>query len=323
MTFATESLRCKQVMIRYYIFFLFLFNVAVSAQVIKTQKDTSYWTKKNTIGFDFSQIAFVNWNAGGNSSISGLVKGNFTRKYEKNQTRWLSELIIRYGLNKQEDVEWRKTDDVFQINSTVGHKKSALSQWFYSAKFNFITQFTNGYRYPNTQVPISKPFAPAYTFLGIGSEYVDINKIYLIYLSPLTMKKTLVLDQRLADLGAFGVRKATFDAEGNRITKGEKIRFEAGILITGQYKKEIMKNITLENRISLYTDYFNNFGNIDIDNFLTLDMKVNEYVSANIGIHIIYDDDIKAQKDNNGTLEEIGPRIQLKQLLGVGLVYNF
>ena len=36
----------------------------------------SAWTKKNTIGFDLSEIAFVNWSAGGTNSISGLFKGN-------------------------------------------------------------------------------------------------------------------------------------------------------------------------------------------------------------------------------------------------------
>jgi hypothetical protein len=44
------------------------------------------------------------------------------------------------------------------------------------------------------------------------------------------------------------------------------------------YKQEILKNITLENRLSLYSDYINKFGNIDIDYDLTLELVVNEYV---------------------------------------------
>ena len=79
----------------------------------------------------------------------------------------------------------------------------------------------------------------------------------------------------------------------------------------------------MENRLSLYSDYLNNFGNIDIDWQLSLNLIVNEYVRANIGMHLIYDDDIKAKKDINGVQTEIGPRIQLKQMIGVGLVYNF
>jgi hypothetical protein len=36
----------------------------------------SFWNK-NSLGFDISEVAFVNWSAGGTSSISGLFKGKF------------------------------------------------------------------------------------------------------------------------------------------------------------------------------------------------------------------------------------------------------
>jgi hypothetical protein len=52
--------------------------------------------KKNKIGFDISEIVFVNWNAGGTSSISGLLKGKFNRIYTKNNYNWTNELIVRY-----------------------------------------------------------------------------------------------------------------------------------------------------------------------------------------------------------------------------------
>ncbi|PZO31185.1 MAG: hypothetical protein DCF13_00970 [Flavobacteriaceae bacterium] len=308
-------------------FFFFLFNsVTFFAQdVVKTTlPDTiSHWEKKNTVGLDITQIAFVNWNAGGNSSISGLLKGNFLRKYQKGNLKWVNEMIIRYGVNKQDGVELRKTDDVFQVNSTLGYRKDTISNWYSSAKFNFNTQFTNGYAYPNTTKAISKPFAPAYIFLGVGSEYVNKPKKLNVYISPITMKTTLVLDQTLANQGAFGVNKAVFDINGNLIKEGELYRMELGFLVTNFYKKEIYKNIIWENRLSLYSDYINRFGNIDVDWQMQLELVVNEYVKANIGAHFIYDDDIKAKEERNGEQVTLGPKLQLKQLLGVGLVYNF
>ena len=308
-------------------FFFFLFNsVTFFAQdVVKTTlPDTiSHWEKKNTVGLDITQIAFVNWNAGGNSSISGLLKGNFLRKYQKGNLKWVNEMIIRYGVNKQDGVELRKTDDVFQVNSTLGYRKDTISNWYSSAKFNFNTQFTNGYAYPNTSKAISKPFAPAYIFLGVGSEYVNKPKKLNVYISPITMKTTLVLDQTLANQGAFGVNKAVFDINGNLIKEGELYRMELGFLVTNFYKKEIYKNIIWENRLSLYSDYINRFGNIDVDWQMQLELVVNEYVKANIGAHFIYDDDIKAKEERNGEQVTLGPKLQLKQLLGVGLVYNF
>ncbi len=305
--------------------FLFLFFQSNYSQIIRTElPDTiSYWSKENKVGLDVSQISFVNWNAGGNNSISGLLKGEFIRTYTKDNIRWKNELIMRYGINKQERQEVRKTDDQFVFNSTFGYKKDTTSVWYYAGKFNFRTQFANGYNYPNTNLAISRPFAPAYSFLGIGAEYSrkDIN--FNLYLSPLTQKTTMVFDQRLANQGSFGVEKAVYDEFGNLIKKGKNIRNETGFLITNQWKKEIFQNINLEHRMSLYTDYLNNFGNIDIDWQLQLDMTVNQYVKANIGTHIIYDDDIKSKQEENGVQVIKGPKVQLKQLLGVGVTYSF
>ncbi len=133
----------------------------------------------------------------------------------------------------------------------------------------------------------------------------------------------MVLDQTLANQGAFGVQKAIYDTNGNVIVEGSKSKTEIGFLVTNYYKKEVIKNITLENRLNLYSDYINNFGNVDVDWELKFDLIVNQYVRANIGSHVIYDDDIKAKKEINGTQTIIGSKIQLKQILGVGLAYAF
>jgi len=290
---------------------------------VKVPDVVSPWQKKNSVGFDLNEIAFVNWNAGGVSSVSGLLKTNFSRIYTKRNVKWGSELIMRYGLNKQDGVEVRKTDDAVQLNSTVGYRRDTLSNWYHSAKFTFSTQFSNGYNYPDKSHPISRAFAPAYTFLGMGAEYSNKEKKVNIYLSPATMKNTLVLDQRLADLGSFGVDKAVYDVDGNRIRAGKRSRTELGALVTSHFKADVAKNITYENRLSLYTDYLNHFGNIDTDWQGTLDLVVNQYVRANIGFHIIYDDDIKANEEQDGKQVQVGPKIQLKQMLGIGAVYNF
>ena len=144
-----------------------------SAQIIRTKlpDSISYWKKENKVGLDISQITFVNWNAGGNNSVSGLLKGQFIRTYIKENIHWKNELIARYGINKQEKQDVRKTDDQLQINSTFGYRTDTISNWYYAGKFNFNTQFANGYAYPNTDLAISRPFTPAYTFLGIGAEY--------------------------------------------------------------------------------------------------------------------------------------------------------
>ncbi len=310
--------------------FFFSFTFAQTGDTITTKKVDSVkvipsnWKKQNIVGFDLSEIAFVNWNAGGNSSISGLMKGTFIRNYEVGNRKWLNELVVRYGISKQDGVELRKTDDALEFNSTFGYRKDTTSNWYHSAKFNFRTQFTDGYSYPNTDISISQAFAPAYTFLGVGAEYNDPKKTLQLYLSPLTMKNTLVLNQRLANQGAFGVTRAIYDPITNElIREGQMSRTELGILVMTGLKREVFKNITLDNRLSLYSDYINKFGNIDVNWQMQWDFIVNKYVRASINTHIIYDDDIKAKEEVGGQQVTVGPKIQLKQMLGIGLTYSF
>lgn len=288
---------------------------------IKTMQ--SFWTKKNGIGLDFNQSAFSNWNAGGYNSISGIVKGDFFRKYEKGRIFWTSDLKLRFGLNKQENQEVRKTDDVFALNSTFGYRTSVKSKWYHSAKFTLNTQMANGYSYPNTDNPISSIFAPAYLFVGVGAEYKASASEFTVYISPATLKSTFVLNDRLANIGAFGLPGGTFNTDGDLIRAGKKSRSEFGFLITNQYRKTIAKNVILDHKISIYTDYLNRFGNIDIDWQLQLEMKVNDFIKATVGAHMIYDDDIKAKKEIEGVQVQTGPRLQFKQLLGIGLIYTF
>lgn len=285
------------------------------------RSEVSFWKKTNSLGLDINQGTFSNWSAGGYSSVSGIVKGDFSRKYEKGRTVWLNELKVRYGLNKQENVELRKTDDVLSLNSAFGYKSSVKSNWYYSAKLTLNTQMANGYSYPDVDNPISRAFAPAYLFVGIGSEYFKND--FKAYVSPLTLKSTLVLDETLANKGEFGLEGGVFDTNGNLLKAGKKSRNELGFLFTSEWKKTLMKNVLLKNNLTLYTDYLNNFGNIDVDWQLALEMKVNNAIKATLGGHLIYDDDIKNKRDVDGVQITEGPRVQFKQLLSVGLVYNF
>lgn len=284
-----------------------------------------FWTRKNSVGVNFNEVGFVNWNAGGNNSISALFHGNFERNYSKKLLNWKNIASVRYGVNAQEGREVRKSDDQIQFSSTAGYLRDSTSNFRYSAKFNFNTQFSNGYRYPDTDRPISKFMAPGYMFLGIGTEYTHPTEDLTIYLSPVTQKSTFVLDRILANEGMYGVTPAVKDEEGRVIVEGERMRMEFGILFTSGFKKRLFTNIDIDNQLSLYTDYLNKFGNIDVDWQLNLKMVINDFVQASIGTHLRYDDDVKTKEDidGDGDLETLGARIQFKQMLGVGIVYEF
>lgn len=299
-------------------------TIAKDTTTVKEEIIT-YWTRSNKAGINLNEVAFINWNSGGNNSISALMHGAFGRRYKKDLLNWNSILSVRYGLNAQQGRELRKTEDQLEIESNFGYRKDSVSNWYYSAKLDFNTQLSYGYRYPNTKDPISKFMAPGYAFVGVGTEYSAPSENLKAYISPVTQKSTFVLDQELANEGMYGVSPAVRDEEGNILENGEKIRSEFGFLISGSLTKQISENIRMNNKTRLYSDYLNKFGNIDIDWEINFDMKVNEYVRANVGSHLKYDDDVKFKEDldGDGELETVGPKVQFKQLLGVGLVYDF
>ena len=275
---------------------------------------TSFWKKVNEFGLNINEVAFVNWNAGGDNSVSALASFRFSRNYKFRYLNWNNEAIFRYGLNAQEGRKLRKTDDQLRLSSTISFRKDTITSWYYSVKANFNTQFSNGFKYPDRDNPISRFMSPGYLFVGTGTSYIPANDKFNLYISPATMKSTFVLDETLSSQGAFGV------------AKGENVFLELGFLITNTWEKEIMKNVLMNHRINLYTDYLRSFGNIDVDWEMNFNLKVNEFINANIGTHIIFDDDIKFDEvvAEDGTIVDPGiSRIQFKQLLGVGLLYSF
>ncbi len=286
----------------------------------------SFWTKINRLGINISEVAFVNWNAGGDNSVSGLGDVQFERNYKFRYIKWDNFIRLKYGLNAQEGRKLRKSDDAFRLGSTFGYRQDTISNWYYSVKANFNTQFSNGYKYPDRTTPISRFMAPGYFFIGGGTSYISENQKFNLYISPLTQKATFVLDQKLANEGAFGVKKALLNASGDVITPGENSFIELGFLITNIWATEIAKNVGLSHNLSLYTDYLSSFGNIDVDWELNLNLMVNKFITTSIGTHMIYDDDILFDRivDTNGIVIDPGePRLQFKQTLGVGVFYQF
>lgn len=313
------------------VLFCFLFQI-ISAQpdslFIKEKKkkyDGPQWKQKNKAIVDINEVAFVNWNSGGSNSISGLLGVESSANYRDKYFSWKNNISARYGINKQQNRETRKTDDLFEINSNMGYKPDINSNWFYSARLNFRTQLANGYKYPNKDEPISKLMAPGYLFFGGGMEYGKHIDEFSLYFSPITLKATFVLDEDLANAGSFGVTPAVLDIDGNVIVPGERFRREIGILITNSYEMEVAQNINMKHQVSLYTDYINNFGNVDLDWRLDFDFKVNSYVRATLGSHLRYDDDVKTSKPTEieDEFDEAGAKVQWKQFLGVGFALDF
>lgn len=295
---------------------------------IKEKKDEytgPQWIYENKAAFLINEAVFINWNAGGTNSISGILDLKSNINYKDKFFVWNNDAHLRYGINAQEKREARKTDDLFEVNSNLGYHADDNSNWYYMARFNYRTQLTNGYNYPNTDKPISRFMAPGYVFFGGGLEYGRNMEELSFYFSPLTLKGTFVLDENLANAGSFGVKPAEYDDDGNVLVPGEQFRKEFGVLLTHSYEMKLAENIFVKNQVSFYSDYLNRFGNIDVDWSLDFNFKVNSFVKATFGSHLRYDDDVKTKEPSEieGEFTESGAKVQWKQFLGIGVAFDF
>lgn len=269
-------------------------------------KDT-LWTTEGNFSLNFSQVSLTNWAAGGKSSMSGIGMLNYKANYKKEKLSWDNSFDLRYGFLKEDNVDLRKSDDNIDISSKLGIQTSESSKWHYSGLLNFKSQFAEGINYDDVdEKVISKFMSPGYLNIGAGMDY-KTDKLSIL-LSPVNGKFTFVTDDVLSDEGAFGV------------DPGKKARGEMGAMAKIEYKTEIMKNVTLDTKVDLFTNYLENFGNIDIDWTGKINMKVNDYLSANLVMQLIYDDDIDIEDSETG---ESGPKVQFMESFGAGLTLTF
>ncbi len=281
------------------------------------------WKIGGIVTVNAQQVSLTNWAAGGNSSISlsGLI--NVFATYTKGKVVWDNNLQLGYGVIKQgSNKKWWKNDDKIQITSKVGRKLS--KSWYLSGLADFRTQFVDGFNYPNDSIYISRFMAPGYGLASLGFDYKP-NDHFSAFISPVTGKFTFVNDDKLASTGAFGVQKDIMDPSDTTkyIQHHKTHREEFGAYVKMQYQTKVMENITFQTVLELFSNYFHNPQNVDVNWTTLTTFKVNKFISATLSTQLIYDDDVKVLRtagDNKGTT---GPDVQFKQVLGVGFSYKF
>jgi hypothetical protein len=288
-------------------------QVTDAEKQLRSQKEDTVlgWNKGGIININLSQASLTNWAAGGQSSfaMNGLLS-----IYAHNVSVkgiWENYLDAGYGtLTQGKSSEWRKTDDKIDFTSKYGYKTA--ENLYIAVLINFKTQMANGYNYPNDSVRISGFIAPGYMLASIGLDYRP-SENFTAYLAPLTYKLTLVNDNDLSDAGAFGVNA------------GKKSKHEFGGYLRLFLKKDLMQNISFQSKLDLFSNYLNKPQNIDVSWECLVSLKVNKFFSATLSTNLLYDDDIDLfiDSNNDGIIDETGPRVQFKEVLAIGLSMNF
>ncbi|WP_258105550.1 DUF3078 domain-containing protein [Marinoscillum sp. MHG1-6] len=291
----------------------------LSCQLLAQDDSTKYWTSGGFGSLTFSQVTLKNWAGGGQPSVSINGVMNAFADYSKGRLKWENSLDLAYGLIRQgNNGSLVKSDDKINLVTKFGYKiLNDNEKWFYSGLLDFRTQFAKGFVENETtgklDSVISRFMAPAYLTIGLGVDYKPSSVLSINYI-PLTGKFTFVNDQTLADAGAYGV------------PDGSKARGEFGSYFRIKYHDDIMKNVNLDSRLELFSNYVKDFGTIDVNWQNALVMKVNKFLTANFYSQMIYDKDIRQNKDKNGNgivePSEMKAKLQFKTVIGLGLSYS-
>jgi Protein of unknown function (DUF3078) len=288
-----------------------------SAKAAEKAVDTANlgWKRGGNIILLFNQSAFNNeWLAGGTSSMAGNLGINYDFNKNTKNSIWDNKIILAYGLTKLKGQDVSKTDDRVEFTSLYG-KKVGTGNWYYSGFLNFKTQMDSGFlpvKYTDDNgtpliltddvvrtrnVKTSHFFSPAYLQAGPGMLWKKSANLK-VNIAPATSRLIFVHKEFTEFGSAFGVEK------------GKTTRFEFGAALNAYYKLNLMTNVSMENILNLYSNYLDNPQNVDVDYQMNLVMKVNKYMSANIALQTIYDDNAIS-------------KVQVRQVFGFGINYGF
>ena len=157
--------------------------------------------------------------------------------------------------------------------------------------------------------------APGYLLAALGLNYIP-NTYFNAFLSPLTGRLTFVLDEALSQKGAFGV------------AKGEKMKKELGSYVRlafakSDFKQGFFQNMSIGTKVDLFSNYLKDPQYVDVNWETLLGMKVNKYITVSLNTQLIYDHDVRIDYNQSGSIDDDSPRVQFKEILGIGFMYKF
>ncbi len=296
---------------------IILLFMGVAASVSAQNDTIKNWKITGNASLNVNQNYYSNWAAGGESNFGVIGKYTMNADYTKQKNSWHNWLDLGLGYSIIGKADPTKTDDKIEFIST--YRRQLSKKIFFTVLGSFKSQFANGYDYAvDSSTRISHFMAPAYIDFGPGIQWKPA-KFFSLNFSPVNARWIIVNDQRLADNGSFGLTPAVVDSAGNIISHAKKSRSQFGARLLLTLKYDIAKNVNLATKLDLFSDYLHNPQNIVVDWQVLIGMKVNDWLNVSISTQLLYDNDVMIT-DKNGN---IGPRVQFKQLLMVGMGYKF
>lgn len=279
-------------------------------------------------GLNINQLALSNWAAGGENAWTGKAFANFALIYHKKRFEQKLVGAFAYGISRFGDKRIEKQDD--KIDLTYSLSLDSKTQWNISAVATFNTQFANGYKYPNDSTIISTFFAPAYLTVSAGYSYKTKDEHLQVFMSPLAGKVTFVMNQELADKGAFGVKKGYYNQDSIWIP-GENIAPAIGINVIINYKQPISKSINYTTMLNTFYNYLERRDDdrlrLDVNWENTIHFTITKFLSTILFVHLKYDHNTTFPKyeeiEGVQTVVDNVPKLQFKESIGIAFLHKF
>jgi Protein of unknown function (DUF3078) len=275
-------------------------------EIKKDPNDTipKVWKMGGLLRFTMTQGAQDNWAAGGDKNTLGLASFfSGYAYYKRGKNSWDNTIDLAYGFLSSTSLGTRKSDDKIDILSKYGYDIG--KNWYLSGLVNFRSQFSPGYAYPKdgSRVLTSDFLAPAYVIVSPGLNYMP-NKKFSFFISPATLRWTIVENDSLASVGSYGV------------DSGKHVKLEFGAYSTISYTTKISENAIYTGRLDLFSNYLHDPQDVDINLSNLIAVKVSGILTMTVAFNLIYDNDVSTVNEN-GTAG--GAKPQLQELLGIGL----
>ena len=301
--------------------------------------DTSYWKTSAKVQFDIAAwVVSDNWYQ---SSVKSSLKFNFngiaSANYIREYTKWNNSMDLRLGFIWEDAGKLSEGARNLSLSNnylrlTTEYAVRIARKFDFVANIDLTTQILPNYE-KNTSKEANKTFmAPGTVNIGVGAKY-SYSKGALssltVSLFPINSNITMVLDQRLADLGTAGVRPAEYDDEKQLIRHGDWQKTVWGARMECYMKWFITKNkkLWMDNTFNIFVDYVDNFGAGQMNDFFAIAYQFTKTFGVSYKTQLRYYDNEKTivyeMIDGTRTKVTHGATMQIKNNFSLGLTFNF
>lgn len=258
------------------------------------------WKSNLEISLTGAQAGFDNWVEGGTSSFAGSV--GLDGSWERTTRKWTQhyEIRLRYGLVKQDTLDFRKAEDeIFLMAAWSGEGSDTEGNFHPTAGIAFRSQFYRGFNFKENPIDENGPIpvqVSAFMSPGKFQETLGITwkpSTWFTQHVGVASKQTIIFDEELRELYGSG--------------PDETVRVEVGINAVTRLDIAVAENVRYKSSLGLFAR-FNSTDMPDTrwDNMIT--MAVNGWLRVTFEWVVLFDVDVSDQA-------------QFREIFGVGISY--